>query len=182
MKRREAIKSSVFLAGCGLSAASIASLTTVGCKPAPSVTDESFLGQANIDILAELVETILPKTDTPGAKDAGVHLYIDQAVKDNLTAEDQALFKQGLTKISDLAKSTYKKSVVDLDELQRTELMTSLLAEGGDRNIANVLIGMTKRGFFTSEIGAKQFLIFDPIPGEYLGCIDLSEVGGTWAL
>ena len=42
--------------------------------------------------------------------------------------------------------------------------------------------GLTKQGFFTSkEIGTKV-LIYDPIPGEYKGCIPLADVGGTWTL
>ena len=41
---------------------------------------------------------------------------------------------------------------------------------------------MTCQAYFTSEEGAKNALAYDPIPGEWSACIDLSEVGKAWAL
>ncbi|WP_332910775.1 gluconate 2-dehydrogenase subunit 3 family protein [Algoriphagus boritolerans] len=36
--------------------------------------------------------------------------------------------------------------------------------------------------YFTSEGIGKNVLSYDPIPGEFKGCIPVSEVGNTWSL
>ncbi len=181
MKRREALKSSVFLVGCGLSAASISSILSSGCKQTDTIAAETFLDIDTIDLLAEICETILPKTTTPGAKDAGVHLFLDYAVKHNLTPEDQTMFKAGIVTIKDLVKNKFKKSFVDLSADERNEAFAEVLNIKGDKNIGEVLIGLTKNAFFTSEVGAKQVLKYKAVPGPYRGCVELSEVGGTWS-
>jgi len=80
MKRREALRSTAFLAGCGLSAGTIASIIS-GCKNDPKLYVDSFLGNDYVSLLGEMVETVIPATDTPGAKEAGVHLFIDEAAQ-----------------------------------------------------------------------------------------------------
>ena len=47
---------------------------------------------------------------------------------------------------------------------------------------STTLKNLVVTGYFTSEVGAKQALIFDPVPGPYKGCIDFSEVKGVYAL
>jgi hypothetical protein len=37
-------------------------------------------------------------------------------------------------------------------------------------------------GYFTSQEIGKNVLSYDPIPGDYKGCIPLSDVGHTWSL
>ena len=45
-----------------------------------------------------------------------------------------------------------------------------------------LLKSTTLLGFFTSEVGATEVLNYDPVPGNYDGCIPLESVGGkTWA-
>src|SRR6218665_1941113 len=47
-------------------------------------------------LLAELVETIIPKTDTPGARELGVHLFVLKMVDDCYAKEEQEKFLSGL--------------------------------------------------------------------------------------
>ncbi|HZJ36862.1 MAG TPA: gluconate 2-dehydrogenase subunit 3 family protein [Gillisia sp.] len=37
-------------------------------------------------------------------------------------------------------------------------------------------------GFYTSEKIGEEVLSYDPIPGTYMGCIPLSDVGNAWSL
>ena len=44
------------------------------------------------------------------------------------------------------------------------------------------LKGMTWTGYFTSERVCSEFLAYDPIPGEYIGCYPLDKTEGrAWA-
>jgi len=176
MKRREALRNSAFLVGCGLSAGTIASIAT-GCKQAGEVVEEvaSFLGNDQLSLLGEVVETIIPTTDTPGAKAAGVHDFINESLH-HFTEEEQGLFTQllsGLTEGGFMDKS--------VDEREQMLLGLNDLAEGDEKPF-DTLRGLVTHGYFTSEVGATQALAYDPIPTEWIPCMDLSEVGKQWAL
>ena len=174
MNRREALKNSAFLAGCGLSAGTIAAVIS-GCQSEPKPYADSFLGNDIVELLGEIVETIIPTTDTPGAKAAGIHTWMDQAVKDNFTTDEQDQFKMAL---ADIRKSGFMKMSVE----EREEHLLGIEVPESETNPYEVLKGMTCQGFFTSEIGATEVLAFDPIPGEWRGCIDYSEVGKAWSI
>lgn len=179
MKRREAIKRSSFLIGCGLSAATIASIVS-GCKTDPVTIAESttFLNDDMMSVLAEVVETIIPTTDTPGAKEAGVHEFIDFRVKHNFTEEEQGMF-QGV--MDQIAKGN-GTSFMDMDAASKETFLLSFDKDVDGVNPFEVLKGMTCQGFFTSEIGGTKVLAYDAIPGEYIGCIPFSDIGKNWAL
>ncbi len=181
MKRREALKSSAFLIGCGLSASTISAVLSSGCKQSNPLTDETYLGLSNISLLEEICETIIPRTSTPGAKDAGVHLYIDYAVTNNMSPEDKESFKTGLSAFTEVSQSKFSKNFPELSTAERADVMNDILDQGGQKNIANTLISLTKQLFFTSELGAKQALKYVDVPGKYIGCYDLAEAGGTWS-
>ncbi len=175
MKRRQAIRNSAFLVGCGLSAGTIASIAT-GCKEASVVAEEvpSFLGKETLSLVAEVVETIIPTTDTPGAKEAGVHRYIDEVVQ-YFTEEEQGLFTQVMDGLKtggfmDATVEEKEKMLLDLDNIE------------GEVKPYSILRGLVCEGYFTSEVGATQALAYLPIPGEWVPCLDVSEVGKSWAL
>ncbi len=173
MKRRQAIQTSVFLAGCGLSAGTIAAIVS-SCSTAPADSGTTFLGDDNVALLGDIVETIIPATDTPGAREAGIHEWMDQSVRDNFSQEESEMFK---TALSQIRKDGFSK----MSQERKEDYLTSIESEEGQPNVFEVLRGMTCQGFFSSEIGATQVLAFDPIPGEWRGCIDLAEVGKAWA-
>lgn len=172
MKRREALRNTAFLAGCGLSAGTIASIIG-GCKNQPAEYAESFLGSEYVHLLGEITETILPTTDTPGAKEAGVHLFIDDAAR-HFTEEELGLLKTVLDGIKEA-------NFLSLSAEEKEAHLLTLDSGSGDENVYNLLRGITCQGYFTSEVGATQALAYDPIPGEWKPCIDVSEVGKAWA-
>src|SRR5258708_24535495 len=55
-----------------------------GAKPAKK-TARYFTKKADLELLAKLVDHIIPRSDTPGAADANVHYYIDWLAHTNAT-------------------------------------------------------------------------------------------------
>ena len=55
-------------------------------------------------LLAEIAETIIPKTDTPGAKELGIHQFVLTMVDDCMKKDDQVNFMNGLDEVDALAK------------------------------------------------------------------------------
>jgi len=71
------------------------------------------------EALARLVEALIPRTDTPGARDARVHEYIDLAVSLAPTAEKKA-FVSGLRWLD---RHCRRRFDVDLAEIPETDLV-----------------------------------------------------------
>ena len=165
-----------------------------GCQSKPGIDFKpEFLNDDQASIVSQIAEIIIPKTDTPGAKEAGVPAFIDQMLNEVYSEEDQKRFTSGLQAFDEEAKSAYGDAFLDLDDEQQKEFVkkthdTAIEAERnaeqrGERPFILTMKELTMLGFFTSEPGATQVLQYDPVRGAYNGCIPLSEAGNgkTWA-
>jgi hypothetical protein len=187
--RREMLKTLTLLTGYTLTAGA-ASAFLAGCKNDPAAAglagSVSILSDDQIKTLAAIVDRIIPKTDTPGAVDAGVEQYIALAVNKFYKAEDQKKFLENFARFDKLATDKYKKTFAQLSDQNKDDIL-KILAEEWKKNekdphIFKEIRDLTVTGYCTSEAGAKQLLKYDPIPGPYKGCIDRESVGGVWAL
>jgi gluconate 2-dehydrogenase gamma chain len=190
--RREALRKTALLMGAAVSASALTGILQ-GCKATPELTyTPQFFTEDQARIITEVAEIIIPKTDTPGAKDVGVPGFMDLMLKDCYNKEDQDRFIAGLTAFDEEAKKTYGDSFIYCKPEQQVELVTkvhaSALAEAKENKEAKrpfILMAkeLTLLGFFTSEPGATQVLQYVAVPGAYKGCIPLAEAGNgkTWA-
>ena len=191
MDRREAIQRTAMMLGYAVSASAIAGIMN-GCKAAPELAFKPvFLSPELASIIAEMAEIIIPKTETPGAKDVGVPAFIDLILKDCYKKEDQDRFLKGVSEFDADAKETYGDSFVYCDAEKQKELVYKYHTEAlaamksetppKDRPFILMMKELTMLGFFTSQPGAEQVLQYQAVPGSYKGCVPLSEVGRTWA-
>ena len=190
--RREALRKTALMMGAAISASAFAGLMQ-GCKTTPELTYvPQFFSEDQGRLVMEVAEIIIPKTDTPGAKDVGVPGFIDTMLKDCYKKEDQDRFLAGLTAFDEEAKKAYGDSFIYCEPEQQVELVknthAAAIAEAKENKEAKrPFILMTKEltllGFFTSEPGATQVLQYEAVPGSYKGCLPLSEAGNgkTWA-
>jgi hypothetical protein len=194
MDRREALRRTAWIMGGIVSAPAIAGVLK-GCSAQPSVDWKPvFLNNQQAAIITEIAEIIIPKTDTPGAKETGVPSFIDLILKDVYSKEDQDFFMEGLKAFDADADKTQGNSFLDLEPEQQVAFVKQKHDEAiqAERNSKDskpkrpfilMMKEMTLLGFFTSEVGATQVLQYDPVPGAYKGCIPLAEAGNgkTWA-
>jgi hypothetical protein len=190
--RREALRKTALLMGAAVSASALTGILQ-GCKATPELTYvPQFFTEDQARLVAEVAEIIIPKTDTPGAKDAGVPGFMDIMLKDCYKKEDQERFIAGLTAFEEEAKKAYGDSFIYCKPEQQVELVTkshsAALTEAKENKEAKrpfILMAkeLTLLGFFTSEPGATQVLQYVAVPGSYKGCIPLAEAGNgkTWA-
>jgi hypothetical protein len=135
-------------------------------------------------LLAELAETIIPTTDTPGAKAAGVDRFIALMVQDCLKPADQEMFRQGLRSADTDCLVRNGKTFVACTGAQRIEFLKKLEADSKnqpDPNFWRVLKSLTLQGYFTSEIGMTQALAYDPIPGVWIPDLKIDDNTKAWA-
>ena len=124
MDRREAVKYISILMGTAVIGAD-AFLT--GCKTkSNSVTEWST---DDVAYLNEIGETILPRTATPGAKDANVGQFMTVMVNDCYVEADQKAFREGMDKLNDASKKKFDKTFMALTPQQRHDLLVDVDGE-----------------------------------------------------
>lgn len=192
MDRREALRKTALLMGAAVSAGAFAGIMQ-GCKATPELTyTPSFFTEDQARVMSALAETIIPKTDTPGAIEAGVPGFIDKILKDCYKKEDQDRFITGLAEFDAACAKTHSDSFINLDaekqlEFAKAQNEAAINVTKEDPSAPRPFFLMAKEltllGFFTSEPGATQVLQYVAVPGAYKGCIPLAEAGNgkTWA-
>jgi len=199
MNRREAIQRTAMVLGYAVSGPALMGVLN-GCKASPEVAFKpEFLTMDQALLVEELTEIIIPKTDTPGAKDVGVPMFIDTLLKGVYGTEDQERFIKNLTAFDEDAKKTYGEKFVDCSAEEKNAHFkkhhdeTFQSGEGGYSNawwkagtqgtkpFMVEIKELTLIGFFTSEAGATQVLQYNQVPGPFKGCVPLTDVGKQWA-
>ena len=193
MDRREALKRTAWIMGGAISAPALIGIMK-GCKARPTIDwKPAFLSEEQGLLVSQVSDIIIPKTDTPGAKEAGVPGFIDQLLNEVYSKEDQEKFLNGLKEFNDAATKQYGDPFVELDAAKQLEFVTAQhdaavkaqkeTKPAPPRPFILNLKELTMLGFFTSQPGATQVLQYEPVPGAYKGCIPLSEAGNgrTWA-
>ncbi|MFQ5447451.1 MAG: gluconate 2-dehydrogenase subunit 3 family protein [Saprospiraceae bacterium] len=188
MNRRDAIKRTAILMGGTISASAMLGIMS-GCQADTSITwTPKFCTTDEAQLLEAIVERIIPRTDTPGAADARVHTLIDTMMAEFYQKKEKVAFRKGLKTVELDAKAAHGKSFVSLTPEQQDELLTKYDEEAfgenkerGEQHFFRTMKELTTFGFFTSEPGATEVLKYDPVPGDYKGCIPFEEVGRTWA-
>ena len=81
MHRREVLKYTALVTGAVVSAPLVASLLS-GCSDMTSsaADKELYLDEESFGFLTDIIDTILPSTDSPSASEVGVHLTIDHMI------------------------------------------------------------------------------------------------------
>jgi len=176
MNRREAVRNlSLILGGVlssELSAALYGQVLNTGAPVPVSPSQEA--------LLAEAADTVLPTTDTPGAKAAGVEKFIIRVLRDCYRPEAQIRFYEGLARLDAAGRSAQGKGFTELTPAQKHAVL--LAATKTDKAFFLLLKQLTVAGYFTSEIGATKALAYLPIPGKFQGETQLQPGQRAWAL
>ena len=200
MNRRELIQRVAMLMGGAISAPAVLGVLN-GCSPKPSGASwtPQFLSKEEGAVVEDVADLILPRTDTPGARDVGVPAFIDVILKDAYPAEDQARFVSGLKDFDAEAQRAHGKPFLELPQAQRLAFLQKVHDEAAvaerkqadnevppsERNRPFVLMmkELTMLGFFVSKPGATQVLQYVAVPGGFQACIPLAQAGNgkQWA-
>lgn len=107
MNRRNAMQRVALIMGGALTAPTMAAMLQ-SCKSAADTTAAgngfSFTKDYQ-SLVAEIADVIIPKTDTPGAKEAGVGPFIETMLRDCYTEVQQKHFVKGLDMFAEKAKA-----------------------------------------------------------------------------
>ena len=193
MKRRDALKN------IGLSAGFIVATPTVlslfqSCKSDVATWTPSFLTEEQGVVLNNIIDVILPKTDTPSASDVNVAEFIDKYVKEVYTNEEQKGYKHSFEILVSLLKSDYNTNVSKITDANYMNLLdTHLVLDSNgsgseNEDVSEFLNGLrntTIHAYKISETVGETILAYDPVPGiPKISCMTVEEATGgvAWSL
>lgn len=145
---------------------------------------------ADLALLDEIGETILPATDVPGAKAVGIGAFMAMMVNNCYDAPDQQAFKRGLSTLAETFRNRHRTEFSNGSVGERTGLLNELDAEQRAHTAARtgnlphhyfrIMKDLTILGYFTSEIGATQALRYEEVPGRYDGDAPYQKGDRAW--
>ena len=136
------------------------------------------------ETVATIAELIIPKTDTPGAREAGVPAFIDVMLADWAGDDQRQMFTAGLANVDERSRTAFGKNFVSSTPDQQAEILEDLdyeLARLRDtksdtsKNFFSAMKWLTLTGYYTSEIGATSEQHFRVVPGRYEPCYPVEQ-------
>jgi gluconate 2-dehydrogenase gamma chain len=141
-------------------------VTIAGLAAASTAEAQTFLTKAELDWLGVLVDTIIPRTDTPGASDGGVPAFLDRRLAGNPQLAE--LFRSGRKSLDEESQARFGAAFGAVTQEQRTELLTPRQ----ETPFFRTMKGLTVDGYYTSEAGLTQELGWhgNTFLPEFTGC------------
>lgn len=187
MNRRDAITRVALLMGGTVIGAD---LFLSGCKTGSDKVEDLFAAE-DTGFFNEVGNTIIPDTNTPGAKAANVGGFMAVMVRDCYAPDDQKIFLTAKANINKEADKQFGKDFLACDASQRAKVLNRLDAEQKEYNktkekqAPNHYFKMVKEltllGYFTSKIGCTEALRYVAIPGRYDGDVPYKKGDRAWA-
>ena len=122
--------------------------------------------------VAAAAELIIPATDTPGARDAGVTAFIDHMLANWHTQPERERFLGGLRELDARCRARAGRDFIECAERDQVAVLAELDDErgaGGQEHWFARLKYLTVYGYCTSEVGMRALHLY-PLPGRYDGC------------
>ncbi|WP_337042517.1 gluconate 2-dehydrogenase subunit 3 family protein [Emticicia sp. 17c] len=131
-------------------------------------------------LLAEVVGTIIPKTDTPGAKDLNVDKFVTLMVADCYDTKAQDTFAKGLVAVDEIARKEYNKTFISCEPTQKLAVLNKMDKAGNDteKGFIRLVKNLTIQGYLNSEYVMTNLRVYEFIPGRYHGCVPAKTQAG----
>ena len=170
MNRRDLLKKGVYgLAGVSLSSTLISTLQS--CTSIEKYSPHYF-SKTEFSLLSNIVDFLIPKTETPGALELKVPQFIDIIISETYNNESKNNFSNKLK----LLIEDFKSNNIDLSDYN--SMKSKFVNDFNNKThqeIYNQIRDLTVWGFKTSKEIALNVLNYNPIPGYQLGCVDIDK-------
>ncbi|WP_298532864.1 gluconate 2-dehydrogenase subunit 3 family protein [uncultured Algibacter sp.] len=207
MNRRDALKNLTMGLGYTVATPTIMNLFA-SCKAETNDWTPLFLSEDEKLMVTNLVDIIIPPSDTPGALDVNIPQFLDLMYHDIEIVSNQDTFKEGAKQFANNFKKSLGKeasegtredyetlvskyfnlSDKDSEEILKSQRKNNVTPDELESyNLYKFLLSVryyTIFGYCTSEKIGEEVLAYDPIPGSYNGCVSLKEISNNraWSL
>ncbi|MEO1554214.1 MAG: gluconate 2-dehydrogenase subunit 3 family protein [Pseudomonadota bacterium] len=176
---------------------SLIAISAVGGLAACGSADESqngrmagaaapgYFNASEMALISAIAQTIIPQTDTAGAVQAGVPVTLQNLATDWGNSEFQQYWRDGLAALGGALTTDSGDAFTSLSPSEREAALAAYDAQvyAGDmedgfyRDFKATVV----QAYYMSEPGATEELAYEPVPGEWIGCVPLSDFPKTWA-
>lgn len=151
---------------------------------AQTASAKRFFAPANFAVLDEVAEIMIPRTDTPGARDAGVPVAFDAMMTNWASAERRRQFTALLEEIDKAGAAAGGRGLLSLAPAARIEAVRRFDA---DKLAANDTVyrrfkELVLTLYYLSEPGATQELRYELVPGKWDGFTTIGPDTRAWAV
>ncbi len=159
---------------------------------------------ADVALLDEIAETILPETSTPGAKAARTGAFMALMATDVYTPQNRDVFADGLRKVDGATKSAHGVTFMQASPAHRLSVLQSLdreqkavmdarrpepsrrapaPASSADEppHFFRLMKELALLGYFTSEVGCTRAMRYAESPGRFDPCAPHQPGDRSWA-
>lgn len=159
---------------------------------------------ADVALLDEIADTILPETTTPGAKAAKTGAFMAVMVTDVYTAPSQQAFRDGMQSLDETcrrahgasfmeATPAHRLTVLEMLDREQTAAMEARVPPPATRAPApassndapphyfRMMKELALLGYFTSEIGCTKAMRYIESPGRFDPCAPHAPGDRSWA-
>lgn len=141
-------------------------------------SDGQFFTARELAVLNDVAETMIPRTDTPGAQDAEVAAVVDGLMLTWAVESTQEQFRRVLEGFDDKAREQFGASYGELSSEDRFAVVDAIdsaaFAEDAPEEAEDYkkFKELIYRVYYTSEEGSAGHV---PVPGGYYGNLTLEE-------
>jgi len=174
--RRRLLQTALWLVGAsatGVPFQALAEAVTAG---------KQYFDPARFAVLDAVAETIMPRTDTPGARDAGIPPQFDAMMITWASEERRAAFGAILDAIDQSARSEHVQGFASASAQQQLTSMAAYdTAQFGDpqyRAFKQLILTL----YYMSEPGATQELRYEHTPGVWVPSLEVTPDTRAWAV
>ena len=142
---------------------------------ADNLTHFSTFTTSEQQLLASIIDTVIPAGNAIGALSVGVDKYFQKLVDECYEKSDQDKVKSGLLKLDEAAKIANSQSFISCSPGQRQALLEkwSASTDKTEKDFCNLVKSETIRGYNTSQEVMEGYLNYKVAPGHYYGCINV---------
>lgn len=172
MHRREALKTLTGIFGMTVTLPVWGNAWHLEKLPEPSL-----LASTQKQILSDLVGTIIPKTNTPGATELNVQRFVELMVQDCFDDNVKKQLSSGLDQLDQEARKQVAGGFSKLNAGQKLALVKdwSGRKDSEQQSFVNSVKNLTIQGYQTSEYYMTNVSRYELVPARFHGCVDLKS-------
>lgn len=130
-------------------------------------------------LLQDIVDSMIPKTQIPGAKELNVDKFIVVMVADCYEKQVRDEFLIGLAELQKVTEEKYNKKFNELSQDEKLNLFKDIsekpVPENKKINFISFVKGLAITGYMTSEYVEMNHLHYEMVPGRFHGSFPVTE-------
>lgn len=182
--RRKAIQGAASLLGGTVVAANLSTIVSQAALAATENAAPLFLDEDQFALVEHIVDVMIPETDTPGARTAGVHHFVDLMLADWAAPERQRRYVDGLRDLGRRLQVISGDDFVSSSPAKRLEALSDIdqaaYDTGGDDPFFREFKKLVLFAYYSSEAGATMELQYEPMTANYKACVPIEDIGRAW--